>query len=186
MEGMDYGVPFANKVEFIQAVACLASVHRCEMHRRTNAESLAACLQNTTKPRRAAWYLNIQFHMHSLPPGRTCLLPSGTTSNETLHSELKNVFRQNVRYHQATLEIKLQAILLGKLLAHESNLVRPTLRQRPQGQLLARLVSTDMVGTEVWASVCPTRTSARPLPRSKPRPRCQATTRRGQGMEFIS
>ena len=74
------------------------------------------------------------------------LLPSGTASNEALHAEINNWFRQIQSLHHSTLKSKLNIMCLAKLLPHNVSLYSPTCRQMPEGIVLARVLSKP-----VWA-----------------------------------
>ena len=65
----------------------------------------------------------------SMDPARIQLLPSGTSSNEALHSELSVCFRQTQALHQATLQLKLGCFTLAEQLSHENAMYHPTVRQ---------------------------------------------------------
>lgn len=54
------------------------------------------------------------------------LLHAGATSNESLHYEINQWFKQTQKLHQATLELKLHILQFSKLLTHNAALYRPT------------------------------------------------------------
>ena len=83
------------------------------------------------------------------------LFQSGVCGNEAFHYEVKRVFN-NVSMHPSTLELKLGCLQIKKLLAHNSALYRPTLRERDEAGVLARLVpSVKLWGTPAkWAKWC--------------------------------
>ena len=115
---------------------------------------------------RIGWYLNNQYVRASLSSAKAALLPTGTTSNEALHAELNNTFRQVVRLHRSTLLVKLRVFHVAKLVAHTTALASPTLRQNPQGVLLARALATYFLPVAGWLLACEQRSSG-PLRRAR-------------------
>ena len=91
------------------------------------------------------------------------LLPSGTTSNEALHAELKQSFRQTIRLHQSTMVTKMHVFHWGKLLAFTLARFRPTTRQMPPGEVVARALGSDVFAQAAWERLCETRQDRRPL-----------------------
>ena len=82
------------------------------------------------------------------------LLPSGTSSNGALRSEVKNWFRETQQIHQSTLRLKLLMLCLGKQIPHVLAMVNPTISQCSSRVLLARAVF-DSPWTELtWQSWC--------------------------------
>ena len=73
------------------------------------------------------------------------LMPTGTTSNESLCAEINGWFRQTQCLRQSTLILKLSIVVLGKLLSHNTALYSPTARQMSSGQVLA-----GRVGAGLW------------------------------------
>ena len=78
------------------------------------------------------------------------LLPSGTASNEALHAEINNWFRQIQSLRHSTLKSKLDIMCLAKLLPHNVSLYSPTCRQMPEGIVLARVLSKPVWTQEQW------------------------------------
>jgi hypothetical protein len=72
-----------------------------------------------------------------LPCKYLTLLPSGTTSNEALHAEMRAWFRQTQKLRRSTLLLKLRILLLAKIIPHNLALSRPTLRQLEPAQIAA-------------------------------------------------
>ena len=114
---------------------------------------------------RTAWYINNQIVWASLSYAKPGLLASGTTSNEALHAELNNCFRQTVRLHRSSLLLKLKIFQMVKIIPHVSALVSPAARQNTQANLLARAVAMQFVSPRAWDSACEKR-SGRPLRRA--------------------
>lgn len=82
------------------------------------------------------------------------LLPSGTTSNEALHSEINNWFRGIMSLHQCTLALKLQILTLRKQLPHYCAMCSPTTKQVNPGVLLASMVSSPLWNDDEWQGWC--------------------------------
>ena len=71
---------------------------------------------------------NVRIH-RSLASHRLCLLPTGTTSNEALHHEINRCYKETQKLHQASLQLKLEILQLGKLLSHNRALYHHTTKQ---------------------------------------------------------
>ena len=82
------------------------------------------------------------------------LLPSGTSSNEALHAEVKNWFSETQRIHQSTLRLKLIMLTLGKQIPHFLAMINPTISQRSSRDLLARAVANSPWTGVMWQSWC--------------------------------
>ncbi len=85
---------------------------------------------------------------------KLALLPSGTASNESLHTEINNFFRQTQHMHQSTLRLKLRCILMAKQLVHSLALYNPTIRQMAASMVLSRVVTRPLWTTRTWAAWC--------------------------------
>ena len=82
------------------------------------------------------------------------LLPTGTTSNEPLHNELKRWFLGQSMM-PALFKIKLATFKLVKLLSHNSALYWPTTTQLPQNEVLHRVVmALDLWTQRLWEQWC--------------------------------
>jgi hypothetical protein len=105
-------------------------------------------------PDRIEWYVNNIRQRLRMQPGRRQLLPSGTASNEALHAEMNRWFRQTQQIHPATLKLKLRCCGLGKLIAHNSAMYSPTLRQISPAVALARVASAPWWTKSEWIRWC--------------------------------
>jgi hypothetical protein len=66
-------------------------------------------------PQRLEWLLfNNQRVRHALSPLQRALLPSSTTSDEALHSEINSWTRSTHEVHRATLKLKLHFFFAGQ------------------------------------------------------------------------
>ena len=82
-------------------------------------------------------------------------MPCGTTSNEALHAEMRNTARACTKRHAANLELAMSCFSIGKLLAHQQSLLRPTLRGTRQVVVMARYFHHRKVwSTETWGKLC--------------------------------
>ena len=138
--------PFLSRIEFIEALAALSAMHRDDMRRKVTGSNkfLSRVLWNAAAPSRIDWFLNNQRIRHALPHRQLPLLPVGTTSNESLHSELNAVFRQTQRLHQTTLSLKLKILTDRKQLAHNSALYHATTKQIRSSVVLAAVLLTPL------------------------------------------
>ncbi len=91
---------------------------------------------------------------HSVESSSLSLMPSGTTSNEALHSEINLHFRQTVKIHQSTLRLKCKTLCLKKQLTHNAALYRPTTRQAASSQVLARILAESLWTPATWREWC--------------------------------
>ena len=159
--------PFASRLEFCTALAAIAALYPAEMRRKGHkGRRVGRLLAGALVPSKCAWYFNNHVHRRSLDAQSAALLPSGTTSNEALHNELREAFRQTVRLHQATLATKLMVFSLAKLVVHVLASLRPTTRQMPPGQIRARALAREAFSQEAWQGLCERREAGRPLRKS--------------------
>ena len=114
-------------------------------------------LWTACSPSRLEWLFNNQRSRHSLAPHERCLLPSGTTSNEALHSQINSWSRSTHEVHRSTLKLKLQVYTLGKQLSHHLALCFPPVRQTAENVLLARGLGESPWTEERWKNSCCTR-----------------------------
>ena len=84
------------------------------------------------------------------------LLPSGTSSIEALHAEIKTWFAQTQQMHQSPLILKLRVLKYAKQLPHFIALKHPTLSQMSSQLLLVRLVAVSMWRDVTWTAWCKT------------------------------
>eukprot|EP00439_Symbiodinium_sp_Y106_P058484 s676_g8.t1 len=141
VDRLDSEVPFGCRLEFIDALAALAAVFRHDMTRKVTGA-------------------NVPLHHVLKCPSERTLLPSGTSSNEALHSEVKSWFRQTQQMHQSTLQLKLRVLTLGKVLPHYGALRYPTLSQMSSGLVLARIVTASVWTEDTWKQWCDGREKA--------------------------
>ena len=60
----------------------------------------------------------IRRFLATIPAHRRSVVATGTTTNEALHRELNNVFDEVHEIHQATLDLKLKILIMGKGISH--------------------------------------------------------------------
>ncbi|CAE7429811.1 unnamed protein product, partial [Symbiodinium pilosum] len=150
VENLDSSRPFLSRFEFIEALAALSATFPKDMNRKVTGANkrVAHILWRATDPDRAAWLFNNSRRV-------LALLPSGTSSNEALHAEVKNWFSETQQIHQSTLCLKLLMLTLGKQIPHFLAMAHPTISQCASRVLLARAVAnspwTD-VARQSWCS----------------------------------
>ena len=93
---------------------------------------------------------------HTMSPEKLVLLAVGTTSNESLHAEIKNWFRTIQMMHQSTLQLKLLILTLRKQIPHVAALLHPTLRQMAANIVLSTAVSKSVWSNAEWLRWCAT------------------------------
>ncbi len=155
---LDADVPFYTRIEFIEALASLTCLYKDEVQRKVTGSNkqLFKILWCAAAPERIEWLFNNIRARRMISAARMNLLPSGSMSNEALHSEINSWFRTTVQMHQTTLSIKLKMLCIGKLLQHNSALYHPTSRQVPSSLVLARTLSKDQWTTQSWNKWCRT------------------------------
>lgn len=148
--------PWYCRLDYIRALAAIAAAFPQEMARKTYVlgRSVGHILWCAAAPEKVSWLFNALIVRRSLPTTWMTLLPSGTASNESLHAELNRWWRNSPEQFPTTLELHLRVGHLGKLLAHNSALYSPTLRQVSHDQVLALAVRGVSFGEEGWRSWC--------------------------------
>ena len=138
-------VAFASRLHFLECLAAFVALNWDECKRASpssksagGALTIAEVLATYAAPGRVDWLFNLSSYLSSLSPQERSLLPCGTTSNEALHAEMRNTARSCTKRHAANLELAMSCFSIGKLLAHQQSLLRPTLRGTRQGVVMAR------------------------------------------------
>ncbi len=96
LERLDTEKPYVQRVEFIEVLAALTSLFKEEVSKIAPGPNklVKTLLWNAAAPHRLEFYLNNTRVRYMIAATKLSLLPSGTTSNESLHAELNNCFRQ--------------------------------------------------------------------------------------------
>ena len=159
INNLDPNVPVYTRVSFIEALAAICALHTKEVDRKVTGmnKPVRQLLWTACSPSRLEWLFNNQRSRHSLAPHERCLLPSGTTSNEALHSQINSWSRSTHEVHRSTLKLKLQVYTLGKQLSHHLALCFPPVRQTAESVLLARGLGESPWTEERWKNSCCTR-----------------------------
>ena len=144
---------WASRKDFIEHVAAISSRFRSEVERKSeDGKPLYKLLWNATQPDRWGYLFNNLMVRARFSPTENVLLPTGTTSNESLHAELNGWFRQTQSLHKSTLEMKLHILSLAKLLSHNASLYSPTARQMLSGHVLARRLGAGLWSSKAWSA----------------------------------
>lgn len=140
------------RIQYIEALAALAATNSADLSRKIYGTKITVgkILYQLASADKAEWLFNNLRYRHFLPQNVRLLLPSGTTSNEALHAELNNHFKQIQALHRSTLQLKLRILRLAKLLAHNTALYSPTTRQIPSSHVLARRLAGPVWTTKAW------------------------------------
>ena len=95
--------------------------HRSEMDRLAPGPNrkIYQLLHTASAPNRSGWYFNNLIMRHLLSAERLSMMSIGTSSNEALHHEINNWFRETQKLHKATLTLKLEIMQLAKVLTHK-------------------------------------------------------------------
>ena len=92
---------------------------------------------------------------HSLASRRLRLLPSGTTLSEARRYEINSrCLKETQKLHQASLQLKLEVLQLGKLLSHNRALYHRTTKQMQRGEVLARACRESLWSPDTWSAWC--------------------------------
>ena len=95
LETLDPDTPWLTEVDFLQALVAHFSFFREELRRVTfTGVSLHRLIVNVASPAKLQWLLNDTRYRHSVHRQELVLLPSGATSNESLHHEVNVWFRE--------------------------------------------------------------------------------------------
>ena len=153
---LDATVPFFERIEWIRSLAALAAVRRSEVECVVPGPNrkMFELLHTAAAGPRTEWYLNNLRMRRAISPSRLSLVPVGTTSNEALHHEINNWFRETQKLHKTTLELKLSIMSFGKLLTHNTALYWTTTRQMSEAEVLARTASVALWSPQQWVQWC--------------------------------
>ena len=156
LDNLEPDVPFFLRTDWIRALAALTSVYRTEVDRVAPGPNrkVFQLLHSAAAAGRSEWYFNNLRMRHLLEPSRLSLLPIGTTSNEALHHEINNWFRETQKIHKATLCLKLSIMHLAKLLSHNTALYRPATRQMSECEILSRCSCRVLWTLPEWKAWC--------------------------------
>ena len=156
LQAIDATVPFYLRIDWIRSLAALSSVYSSEVQRIAPGPNkrVVQLLHTAAAPARTEWYFNNTRIRHLLQVSRLSLLPIGTTSNEALRREINVWFRETQKLLQATLKLKLRILRLAKNLSHNAALYRPTTRQMPQAEVVARVSSRALFSNGEWREWC--------------------------------
>jgi hypothetical protein len=148
--------PFYSRIEFIECLAALVALYPDEVSRIAPGPNkpVYKILWSAAALDRIEWYFNNSRMRHSIALAQFSLLHSGTTSNEALHAEINNWFRQTQQIHQSTVQLKLQIMSLAKLIEHNNAMYRPTSRQMSASTLLARSLACPIWTSKSWRVWC--------------------------------
>ena len=139
--------PLFCRITFIEALAALCATYPHEVSRKVTGSNkeIRKVLWAATAPDRLEWLMNNLRVRHGLTPLERGLLPSGASSNESLHAEINSWTKSIRSLHQSTLRMKSEIMQFGKMLTHHVASCFPTVQQTSESILLARAV-----GEEVW------------------------------------
>ena len=161
--------PLFCRITFIEALAALCATYPHEVSRKVTGSNkeIRKVLWAATAPDRLEWLMNNLRVRHGLTPLERGLLPSGTSSNESLHAEINSWTKSIRSLHQSTLRLKLEIMQFGKVLAHHVASCFPTVEQTSEAVLLARAVATDVWTDATWQNCCSSAKAPVPLHRAR-------------------
>jgi hypothetical protein len=95
-------LPFMLREDFTKSIAALVALYPKEVNKTdTTGKKLKYTLWNATEPSKIEYMLNHVRIRHTLTAKERALIPSGTTSNEALHAEMKMWSSNTQGAHQA-------------------------------------------------------------------------------------
>lgn len=155
-QNLDIDTPLRTREDFVAGVAAIVACFPKEVAKSdTSGKSLRRTLWNSTAPAKSEWMLNGSRYRHTTSCQERLLLPSGSTSNEALHADMKTWFHNVDSMFQSTLVVKLSLFTFTKQWAHNVALQRPLSRTMTQATVLHRVVSaTDLWSEPVWEAWC--------------------------------
>ena len=152
MELLDETGPWRCFHDYLLGLAALTTTFSTEMARRTERKRktvLRVILGACGYSRWASYANNI--HLRSnLQSDSPFLLATGTTSNEALHNQLRNAFRQVYKVHEPVLLMKLAVFVFSKQVAWDAGRRIPSLRQLEEHPVLARVLARPLIDEELW------------------------------------
>ena len=154
---LDSGEPFLCRTEFVLLLAALAALWPDEVKKITfSGKPLLRSLVRVAEPSQVEWLLNGTRYRHRCSRTTLDMLAVGTTSNESLHMELKRWFGGIHELHQSTLHLKLRIFQMAKLIAHNCAFFQPTSVQIKQRFVLARSALCKRLWKEAgdWEKWC--------------------------------
>ena len=117
-------------------------------------------INRSAKLAASEWMFNFTRYCASLPLQEYQLLPSGTSSNESLHREMNEEMRPRIRRYESTIALTLRGFHLGKVLSHDHSTHTAFTKQHRQEDILGRLVqSLHLFTDDQWAALCTARNS---------------------------
>ena len=103
LQQLDPDSPWRTESQFLEAMAAICTLFQDELTKTTfSGPTLHRLLINLTSPVKIQWLFNDTRYRHTCAPSKTPLLPSGTTSNESLHHELNSWFHEIAAWQKLT------------------------------------------------------------------------------------
>ena len=92
---LDVSTPFHNRLAFITGLAAICVLRQCEVCRKVTGQNkeVFCVLWAACAPDRSEWLFNNVRLRHNLCKQQLVFLPSGTSSNEALHTEINSWLR---------------------------------------------------------------------------------------------
>ncbi len=153
---LDDDKPSDSLSSYVRALAALAALYPDEMKRKTFAQSrtIGRMLWCATAADRVQWLFNGCRLRRLVDRKMIALLGSGTSPNESLHAEMNRWFRNQPTLFSTTLTLQLSVCHLGKLIAHNAAMYRPTLRLMDQQSILHVCSQTIRFTDSLWQIYC--------------------------------
>ncbi|CAE7461722.1 unnamed protein product [Symbiodinium sp. CCMP2592] len=182
LEKLNPDTPWLTEIDFLEACVAHLSLFADEVSKTTySGASLHRLIINVASAVKVQWLFNDTRHRHAVHPGELTLLPSGTTSNESLHHEINHWFRETAArlqrtcafptqgmlpvsanhpeaaLHKSTFGMKLNLFHFVKLFTHNQALYRPLQRQADQSEIASRAMKANvrfMLPQAAWRTWC--------------------------------
>ena len=192
LENINPDEPWLTEVDFLEALVAHASFFWNDLQKTTySGVTLHRLIANVASAVKFQYLLNDTRYRHSVDRRELTLLPSGTTSNESLHHELNTWFRetaaclhsQNIalrsllsvirirtkaHIHKSAFHLKLRLFHFLKLLLHNQALYKPMQQQVTQSALVHRALQgrkNVILPAAAWKTWCSGLTGAGVVPK---------------------
>ena len=104
LDALDPDVPWLTEVDFLEALLAHVSFFHEELQKVSySGISLHRLIVNIGSSSKFQWLLNDTRYRHAVDARELALLPSGTTSNESLHHEINAWFRETASRRHDTM-----------------------------------------------------------------------------------
>ena len=144
--------PWANKLEFITAVAALVALYKDDVATSSTMRSrrVKDLLASMCKPPKLEFLLNNQRARHGMPYSTIRLLPVGTTAVEACNKQINSLIRCMGEYYLGTLLLKTTLFHWLHLASRNAALFRQHIRRRDSEEVAAIIAVLFRIPEAAW------------------------------------